>query len=64
MLFQVLILLSTLSKMSNYMVTPQKLAWEPSLLYLAPSTYVKMSGSQALLKKAPNLLFFKIPTSL
>ena len=55
MLFQVLILLSSLSKMSNYMVTPQKLAWEANLLDLAPSNYVNMSGSQALLKKAPNL---------
>ena len=60
MLFLEVILLSTLSKMSNYMVKTSIFSWDPILLDSAPLNYVKMSGFKALLKIAPNLLFFGI----
>ena len=63
MVFQELILLSTLSKLSNYMVKTQNFAWEPSLLDSAPSNYVKKSGSQALLKM-PLTSFLEISARL
>ena len=43
---------------------PKNIAWEPILLDSAPLNYVKKSASKALLKIAPNVLFFVIPTSL
>ena len=58
MLFLEAILLSTLSKMSNHMVKTSIFSWDPILLDSAPLNYVKMSGFKALLKIAPNLLFF------
>ena len=60
MLFLEAILLSTLSKMSNYMVKTSIFSWDPILLDSAPLNYVKMSGFKALLKIAPNLLFLGI----
>ena len=60
MLFLEAILLSTLSKMSNYMVKTSIFSWDPILLDSALLNYVKMSGFKALLKIAPNLLFFGI----
>ena len=50
-------LLRTLSKLRITWLKPPKFAWEPSLLDLAPSNYVKKSGSQALLKNAPRNSF-------
>ena len=60
MLFLEAILLSTLSKMSNYMVKTSIFSWDPILLDSEPLNYVKMSGSKALLKIAPKLIFFGI----
>ena len=57
MLFPEAILLSTLSKMINYMVKTSIFSWDPILLDSAPLNYVKMSLFKALLKIAPNLLF-------
>ena len=57
MLFLGVILLSTVSKMSNYMVQTSKLCLGPILLDSAPLNYVKKSASKALLKIATNVLF-------
>ena len=58
MLFLGVILLSTVSKMSNYMVKTSKCCLGTILLDSAPLNYVKKSTSKALLKIAPNVLFF------
>ena len=66
MLFLEVILLSTLSKMSNYLVKPQNFAWDSILLDSAPLNYVKKSGSNALLKIAltSSFLYFPLVYSL
>ena len=43
---------------------PHNCAWDNILLDSAPLKYVKKPDSKALLKIAPDLLFFIIPTSL
>ena len=61
MLFLEVILLSTLSKMSNNMIKPRNCAWDPTLLDSVPLNYVKKSGSKALLKIPPNSSFLYFP---
>ena len=61
MLFLEVILLSTLSKMSNYMIKTSKLCLDPILLDSTPLNYVKKSGSKALLKIALNSSFLYFP---
>ena len=58
MLFLGVILLSTVSKMSNYIVKTSKFCLGPILLDSAPLNYFKKSASKSLLKIAPNVLFF------
>ena len=64
MLFLGVIFLVRLVKWAITWSKPKNIAWEPILLDSAPLKYVKKSASKALLKIAPNVLFFVIPTSL
>ena len=57
MLFLGVILLSTVSKLSNYMVKTSKFCLGTHLIGFTPLNYVRKSASKSLLKIAPNVLF-------